>query len=265
VGYTGAVIVDLQLNPAVTPWPELREAVLAAEDAGYSAVWVFDHLAGAVLHGDTMLECFTLAGALAAATTTIGIGTMVVNNANRAAAVTATAAASVQAISGGRFLLGIGAGPSPSSRFSVEHRAVGIDLLPKLSQRHAALGDTLDLLDTLWAADRPEACATFPRPEPRPPVYIGVNSPELAGLAGGRADGLNVFWNHPRRDELTEVARRAAGDRPFALTTWSLWDDALVDPASAVRAEIEAAGFERLVVVDLGPADLGRIRSAVLR
>ena len=265
MGYTGPVIVDIQLNPAVTPWFDLLDAVLTAEDAGYSAMWVFDHMAGTILHGDTMLECFTLAGALAAATTTIGLGTMVVNNANRAAGVTAAAAASVQAISGGRFILGLGAGPSPTSRYAVEHRAVGIELLPKLAERHAALAGTLDLLDEVWSADRPDDLATFPLPDPRPPVYIGVNSPELAELAGRRADGLNVFWNHARRDELTGVALRAAGDRPFALTTWSLWDDALVDPGSAVRAEIEAAGFERLVVVDLGRADLGRIRSAVLR
>jgi alkanesulfonate monooxygenase SsuD/methylene tetrahydromethanopterin reductase-like flavin-dependent oxidoreductase (luciferase family) len=259
------VIVDLQLNPAVTPWPELRDAVLAAQDTGFATIWVYDHMAGTVLRGDTMLECFTLAGALAATTTTIGIGTMVVNNANRAAALTATAAASVQSISSGRFLLGLGAGAGPGTRYAVEHEALGMPLLPDLAQRHAALEATLDLLDALWDPSRPAVLATFPLPQPRPPLYIGVNSPQLADLAGRRADGINVAWNHPRRDELATAAAVAAGDRPFELTTWSRWDDALMDPGSDVRAEIEAAGFDRVVVVELGPADAGRVRSAVIR
>src|SRR5262245_48069515 len=99
-----------------------------AEAAGFGAVWVYDHLSGAMLHGSGMLECFSLASALASVTTTIGIGTLVVNVANRPPAVLGVAASSVQEISGGRFTLGIGAGAAPGSRWSGEHVVAGIPL-----------------------------------------------------------------------------------------------------------------------------------------
>ena len=94
------VILDVQFNASTTPWPELRDAVIAAQEAGYGVAWVLDHLAGQVMRGDQMLECFTWVGALAASTTTIGIGTLVANVWNRPVAVLAAAAAFV---SGGQF------------------------------------------------------------------------------------------------------------------------------------------------------------------
>ena len=75
--------IDIQLSPAVEPWPMLRDGVRLAEERGFDTAWVFDHFDGSLLGGTTMLECFTLLGALAAATTTIGLGTLVANVANR--------------------------------------------------------------------------------------------------------------------------------------------------------------------------------------
>ena len=65
--------VDVQFNPAAAPWPLFRDATLAAEAAGFGAVWVLDHLAGVSMKGTGMLECFTCLGALATTTTTIGL------------------------------------------------------------------------------------------------------------------------------------------------------------------------------------------------
>ena len=102
--------IDIQFSPAANDWPALRDAVLRAEADGYDTTWVFDHFDGAMIQGDRpMLECFTLLGALAAATTTIGLGPLVANVANRHPAVLAAAASSVQRISGGRLVLGLGA------------------------------------------------------------------------------------------------------------------------------------------------------------
>src|SRR4051794_135898 len=102
--------IDLQLSPAVEPWPVLRDSVRLAEERGFDTAWVFDHFDGTMLGGATMLECFTLLGALAASTTRIGLGSLVVNVANRLPAVMAQSAASVQILSDGRFRLGLGAG-----------------------------------------------------------------------------------------------------------------------------------------------------------
>ena len=151
------MILDLELNSATTEWAQLRDTAVAAEEAGVGAVWVFDHLSGTVLHGDRMLECFTLLGALAASTTTIELGSMVANVANRHPGVLATAAASVQAISNGRLLFGIGAGAAPGSRWSREHDSIGIPLRQSIADRHAAVEEALDLFDAaLFDPDHPE-------------------------------------------------------------------------------------------------------------
>ncbi|MDP9463551.1 MAG: LLM class flavin-dependent oxidoreductase, partial [Actinomycetota bacterium] len=114
--------VDIQFSPGANDWPVLRDAVLRAEIDGYDTTWVFDHFDGAMISGDRpMLECFTMLGALAEATSTIGLGTLVANVANRHPAVLAAAASSVQRISGGRLTLGLGAGTAPSSKWSSEH------------------------------------------------------------------------------------------------------------------------------------------------
>ena len=132
--------IDIQFSPGTNDWPALRDAVLRAEAEGYDTTWVFDHFDGQMLHGDRpMLECFTLLGALAEATSTIGLGTLVANVANRHPAVLAAAASSVQRISGGRLTLGLGAGAAPASKWSSEHTARGIQLHDHLADRHAAV------------------------------------------------------------------------------------------------------------------------------
>ena len=114
-----------------------RKVVFVFTD-GYDTVWMLDHLSGEVFGGDRMLECWTLVGALAAATTTIGLGTMVANAANRPPAVLAAAAASAQEISAGRFHLGVGAGSAPGTRWAKEHEVTGMELEPGQSVRRQA-------------------------------------------------------------------------------------------------------------------------------
>ncbi len=161
------MIVDIQLNPAVERWERIRDGVLVAESAGFETAFVFDHFAGNLLRGGSdMLECFTLLGAMAAASTTIGIGTLVVNIANRNPGVMAAAAASVQTISDGRLLLGLGAGAAPNTSWSAEHRALGLELAPTIATRHQRLADAIDLLDEMWADERPATFADFHLPRP---------------------------------------------------------------------------------------------------
>ena len=96
-----SVKFDLQINPGVASWPTIREVALAAEDVGFSTLWTMDHLQGSVMRAPDMPECFSLLGALAAATSTIGLGPLVVNVGNRHPGVLANAAATVQLVSGG--------------------------------------------------------------------------------------------------------------------------------------------------------------------
>ena len=227
------VILDIQYSSGANDWPQLREAAVRAEADGYDTIWVFDHFDGTVLGGDRpMLECFTLLGAMAAATSTIGLGTLVANVANRHPAMLTLAASSVQRISAGRLRLGIGAGASPRSAFGREHAERDITLEPDIAKRHAAVVEQIALLRDV---------------EPMP-IIVGVNSLGLTDLAATHADGINVRLGHDRAAEFVDAARRQTAGRPFEISAWGY--------LSRREHEIERAnelGIDRLVLVELDP------------
>lgn len=229
------MLVDIQLSSATNDWPELRDATLQAEADGYDTTWVLDHFDGTVLPGGDreMLECCTLLGALAVATSTIGLGTLVANVANRYPAVLAAALSSAARISGGRVLAGIGAGASPDTKWAREHRERGIPLQATRAARHAAVVEQIAVLRTI---------------EPMP-IIVGVNSVELAAIAGAHADGVNVRLSSSAAAEQVAVAREAARDRPFEASGWADIDD------HESRARAERLGLERLILTRLGPLD----------
>lgn len=224
---------------------------MAAEERGYEVVWALDHLAGSAFGGTTALECFTWLGALAEATTTIELGALVANVWNRQVGTLAVGAASVAEISGRRFWFGIGAGASPRTRWATEQEAAGAEMADAMADRHRRVEELFDLTDEMWSPDRPERFAEFPLPSPAPRRIVGVNSVALASIAGRRAEGVNVAWEHPRRSEILDAARRAAGDRPFLSTVWTRWSPELVDPDHPTRREMDAAGIDRLVLTAL--------------
>lgn len=255
------MILDLELNAATTDWGLIRDTAQAAEVAGVGAVWVFDHLSGAVLRGDRMLECFTLLGALAASTERIGVGAMVANVANRHPGVLAVAAASVQAISNGRLLLGIGAGAAPGSTWASEHAAIGLPLRADIADRHAAVDEALSLFDAMWSQDRDPSMEGFPRPRPRPPVIMGVSSERLSVLAGRRCDGINVRSEHAHAAELLRTAAHARASldpmstesRPWITTASKFYEDGILDPEHPERVRLAGLGVERLIIVCMEP------------
>lgn len=225
------MIVDIQFSSARNDWPRLREAVLAAEAEGYDTTWVFDHFDGSVLGGDRpLLECFTLLGAMADCTSTIGIGSLVTNMANRHPAVMAAAASSVQRISGGRMRLGLGAGAGPESPWAQEHHDRGIPLEPDMHERHRVFAQHV---------------AVMRATDPTVPIVVGVNSNGLARIAGEIADGVNVRLSSPSAARLAGIAKEAAGDRPFEVSGWCFADDA------ASREKAEELGVDRLILTRL--------------
>lgn len=246
------MIVDIQFSPAATDWPRLRAAAIEAEDRGFGAIHVFDHLAGVALGGSSMLECFTLLGGLAAVTERIDLGTMVANVWNRQVGTLVTAAATVTAMSGRAFVLGLGAGASPTSDWAIEQRSVDAELEPDLGRRHARVEAVIDLAEAQWAPDRADRFSTFPLPSPRPMMIVGVNSIRLSRLAGRRADGINVQWNHPRRDEFLAVADAEAAGRPFLRTAYISYDGSLLDPSHPTRLDMAERRIDRLVLAVFG-------------
>ena len=226
------MITDIQFSAAHNDWPALRDAVLQAEAEGFDTTWVFDHFDGALLGGDRpILECFTLLGAMAAVTSTIGLGTLVANVANRHAAVLTAATQSVQRISGGRMHLGIGAGAGPDSRFAREHHERNIGLDADLGARHRAVVANIDAVRAVVDV----------------PIIVGVNSDALARVAGEVADGVNVRLSSAIAPRLVQVARDAAGDRPFEVSGWCHLRDA------ASRELAHDLAIDRLILTRLEP------------
>ena len=251
-------MIDIQVNHGAADWPTLRLAAQAAEASGYTTLWVADHLAGDVMNAPSMPECFTTLGGLAAVTSRIGLGSLVVNVGTRHPGIVANAAATVQQMSNGRFTLGLGAGASPTSRFVRELHALEIPVPASLDDRHQRLIATLDLLDAMWSPDRDERYAGFPLPVPCPPVIVGVNSITLARIASARTYGINVRADHPRLREILAVTRDAAR-ADFLRSVWAPFDESLLDPQCARRLEWAAAGVNRVVLLMFGVPDVARI------
>ena len=254
--------IDLQVNQGQCSWAQLVEIALIAENNNYQTLWVADHLSGQVMNASSMPECFTLLGALAAITSTISIGPLVANVGNRHPGVLASSAATVQNISGGRLLLGLGAGASPASIFAAEQLALGITLPATMSERHAKLEHTLDVLDEIWSPTRDEKFATFEMPCKLPPRIVGVNSMALARIAGMRTDGINIRASHPQRAEILRVAQdaaTAAGKSDFIVSVWDWFDEALLDPTSAVCKELASEGVNKIILLMRGVPDAKRL------
>lgn len=260
--YRNRVIIDLQLNQGSAPWSLLSEAVLAAEETGYSTVWNLDHFSGANFGSDSMLECFTSLTAWAMTTSTINVGTLVANVMNREPGLLANIVSSLQHISNNRLMLGVGAGTSPNSPWNGEQMALGMPLLPTMAQRHERLVEIVDIMKHLWSSDRHEKFEGFPRPDVAPPIIIGTNSEALARIAGAHADGVNTRFNHPQRAQLLASAREASGHRTdFDVTVWSPFVAEYADPDHGFHQELVAEGVTRLVMFHMGTPDVELISS----
>ncbi len=268
---------DLQVNPGNAPWPLLADAARAAEAAGFDIFWTADHLAGEVMAAPAMPECFTTLGALAAVTSSIRLGPLVANAANRLPVITANAAATLQQVSGGRCVLGLGAGSAPNTKWSAERRAVGVEQPPKMADRHRVLLNTLDVIDELWSPTRRADLQTFISPTSRPPIVLGVNSTVLARIAAQRTDGVNVRGS---ADYAHEVIAAAAQERsmvrgaanggavnsvdPFMVTVWEHFDEALLrtDVFDERIARWQSWGVNRVILLMFRGVDLVAIERA---
>jgi alkanesulfonate monooxygenase SsuD/methylene tetrahydromethanopterin reductase-like flavin-dependent oxidoreductase (luciferase family) len=192
------------------------------ESAGFAGVWSWDHFISRGTLTDPVLEAWTTLTAAAMVTERVTVGTFVANVMNRHPAVLARMAATLQAASGGRVVLGIGIGGHPA-----EHEAYGIDF-PQPVERARHLEEAVAVLRALWTggpATRPSElyplldAHAFPRPTPPPPILIGGGTPAGVRLAARIGDGWAAESDTferllPRYLEALEVAGRPrAGQR----------------------------------------------------
>lgn len=179
---------------------ELVERAQAAEEAGFEGIALMDHLAPPLAAHHPMYEAMTAATWLAAHTSTLTIGHLVLCDAFRHPAVLAKQAVTLDHASSGRFELGIGWG-------SVAEELVGFDVTtdgPR--QRVERLERTLRTLRHLWSGEGGQQ----PVPLDRIPILIGGAGKRTMALVAEHAD----WWNLPsygldRLDELRPQAGRA--------------------------------------------------------
>jgi alkanesulfonate monooxygenase SsuD/methylene tetrahydromethanopterin reductase-like flavin-dependent oxidoreductase (luciferase family) len=241
------VEVDLLFDPFGVRVDEVLAGATAAGEAGFGGVWLYDHLAGSVHGRDRVLECWTTLTAVAATVPRIMVGPLVLNVANRPAGTLAVMAATLQELSGGRLLLGIGAGGGRDTPYAAEQEALGRDVSGD-ARRRAEVADQVATLRAVWRGHRGGA-EGFLRPEPVPPIVVGGFGPKMAALAGAVGDGVNLPGG-PRLPALLDVARsahaEAGGDPARFLVTVS------APPNPAALAHLEELGVHRAVVF-VGP------------
>ena len=176
-----------------TDWPSLRDAALAAEAAGFDAVWLDDHLLSD--EGDwtgSKLEGWAALAALAPLTTRVRLGHLVVANTFRNPGVTAKLATTLDHVSGGRFVLGLGGG-----WFEREHDAFGLDFGAGFGERLDRLDEAASLIRRLLDGERVTHDGRFYRMrdavcKPRP---IQARLPILIG-GSGRTKTLRTVARH---------------------------------------------------------------------
>jgi alkanesulfonate monooxygenase SsuD/methylene tetrahydromethanopterin reductase-like flavin-dependent oxidoreductase (luciferase family) len=270
------VKTDILLMPMGASYADMRRAAVAAEEGGFDGIWTWDHLRDPDGGPRSRVpEVWTVLAALAEATRRVALGPLVLNVSSRHPGLLANMAATLQEISGGRLLLGLGAGAHRRLPYAVEHEALGITVEPD-RVRAERVAEAAQVMRRLWAGDASDFVGThyrlerpsgFLRPAPPPPIIIGGFGPRMAAIAGRHADGFNTQAGHPQLGELARVARdehAASGRDParFILTVFGGLRDAYLRPDSPARASLEGHGVERLILLMEPPFESGRLRDA---
>lgn len=189
----------LQLWSQSTDWPGFRDAALAAEAAGWHSVWTWDHLLAIFGPWDQpILEGWTSLAALGPLTTRVRLGLMVGANTFRNPGHVAKLATTLDHVSDGRAVLGIG-----GAWFEREHDAFGIDFGASPGERLGWLDESVLLVRRLLDGERVthdgsrytfRDAVSEPRPiQPRLPILIGGSGrTKTLRIVAERADAWNT-------------------------------------------------------------------------
>ena len=276
----------IQTPPEHTDYARLRDTWQAADELGLAAAFTFDHfvplslgiaprIAGPVPHGP-QFEGWTMAAALATSTRRLSVGTLVSGITYRNPALLAKMAVTLDHITGGRSVLGIGAG-----WHETEHTMYGFDF-PSAGERVGMLEETLEAFGLLCNSTHPvdyrgryvhltNACF-----DPKPlqaggiPILIGGKGRRVRRITAQHADWYNGFWapwDWPRiNDELDEELARAGRQPGEVKRTVAVFSDLSGDPATTnqmvtllqgdsgetreqVQARIVAGSIDQMIAV----------------
>ncbi len=179
----------IQINPYVAgpsgnPWDGVAAAARVADEGGFDSVWLYDHFLyeggySGHPHPEPVLECFTALGALAVVTRRVRLGQLVLGIPYRNPALVTKMATTLDLISHGRSILGVGAGWHQR-----EYEAYGWGQFEEVGVRMKRLEEALQVIRTLWT-ERPasfegrfyrlDRVVDHPAPiqRPHPPILVG--------------------------------------------------------------------------------------------
>jgi F420-dependent oxidoreductase-like protein len=247
---------DFPGHPASTG-AALADVARAAEEAGFTSLWVMDHFLQIPQVGrewEDMLESYTTLGYLAGVTERIRLGTLVTGITYRNLAHLAKNVATLDVVSGGRAMCGIGA-----AWFEREHRLYGWEF-PPLSERFARLEDALELLPLMWGPGSPrfegrtivvDEAICYPRPvQDRVPILVGGSGEKRTlRLVARHADLCNLFGDvgtvRHKLDVLHEHCA-AEGRDPGAITVTHLAPARVIDSAGSRDGQGAATAEEHV-------------------
>jgi probable F420-dependent oxidoreductase len=236
------------------PWPEYLAMAQAAEEAGFDSVSLGDHY----LYRDDgrpergPWEAWTLLAALAAATERMKLAPLVACTAFHRPAVLAKMAATVDEVSGGRLVLGLGAGWN-----EVEFRAFGIPFDHRVSRFEEAF----EVIRRLLSGERVTFEGRFhrvadaillPRPSRRPPLMIGSTGERVLAIALPHVDAWNTWFTYYGN---TPEGFASLNAKITALAESAGRDPAEIDRSACVFVAIDGAAADRRNTEGVAPLE----------
>ena len=230
------------------PVEALLKIAVRSEEAGFDSVWASDHLL--MVPGGLVPNALAILSASAVLTKRISLGTSVSDAHRYHPAVLAQLAATIDHISDGRFILGLGAGEAMNlDPFGIAH-----------DRPVARTVEAIEVMRSLWAGEEVERESPFWRfhkafLQIRPvkgsiPIYLGANSPRTRQLAGALADGWLPVSRTPElyKKHLEDVLRGAeeAGRSPDEIEKAIFTYTAIADEAGEAHKALER--FKPLIV-----------------
>ena len=203
---------ERQFDGKTARWADTQEMARMGEAIGVDSIWVTDHLIhrapGTEPRG--AWECMSQLAALAAITNRVELGTLVICTAFRNPALLAKITDTIEEISGGRLILGIGAGWNEAEfqafGYPFDHRVSRFD--EALQILHALLRQgQVDFAGEYYETHDCELRPRGPRPG-GPPIMIGSLAPRMLSLLARYGDAWNIWW--------TNTGNTAAGVAPYA-------------------------------------------------
>jgi benzoate-CoA ligase len=243
--------IGLRIPQYGTTWPALRDAARRGERLGFAHLWLNDHLQSpGRLKAEPTFDALTTLAALAPLTSRARLGVVVLSASYRNPALAAKMATVLDAISGGRLIVGLGAGSDLP-----EHAAYGFPFGTP-AERTARVRRALEVMRAMTGSPGGSTVAgairdapNMPPPVQSPvPIWLAAHGERLLRLAGERADGVVAAFLSPgalaARRDVAEEARERSG-RPslsYALYTYAMPIPSEAEAAAWLHPEAEALG-----------------------